>query len=110
MKVESFARGNAAVVMISGRLTEDVASQFEDVCRESLAEGLKKLVVNVAELEYISSLGLRSLVRIAQAAQKAGGAMILCGVKGLVKEVLDMTHLTQFFPMFESVDAALAVL
>lgn len=110
MTVESSTRGKASVVKVSGRMTEEGAERFEDVCRQSLSEGQRHLVADLAGLEYVSSVGLRSFLRLAQASQKAGGALILCGIRGMVKEVFDMAHLTSFFPVFENADLALASL
>jgi anti-anti-sigma factor len=52
-------------------------------------------------------MGLRSFLSFAKILQKSGGKMALCGMKGLVKEVFDLTHLTPLFPMFDSVEAAI---
>jgi len=109
MTIDSSRQGKAAVVTVTGRIDPTTAPRFEQACRDSLA-GVHYLVVDVSGLEYISSVGLRSFVLLAKSLQTAGGAVLLCGMKGLVKEVFDMTHLTSLFRTFDSVDAALASL
>jgi anti-anti-sigma factor len=110
MTVESNTQGKATVLQVSGRMDAESASEFEEACVAGLTGGVKNLVVNVAELSYVSSMGLRAFLQGAKKAQGSGGAMLLCGMKGMVKEVFDMTHLTPLFPLFDSVDAALASL
>ena len=108
MTVESTTKGNAGVVKLSGRMNEEMALQFEQACRESLEAGLEYLVVDIAELQYVSSLGLRSFVRVAKASHSTGKVAFLCGMKGVVKEVFEMAHMGGVFKTFDSVDAALA--
>lgn len=84
--------------------------EFEQACQDSLEGGRQQLLVDLAELQYVSSMGLRSFLRVAKAVQKKDGVLLLCGMKGLVKEVFDMTHITSLFRTFDSVSNALASL
>jgi anti-anti-sigma factor len=110
MTIETSRHGKAALVTVSGRLDATTAAQFEQACRDSLTEGVTHLVVDLTDLEYTNSLGLRTFVALGKRLQGAGGALVLCGMKGLVKEVFDMTHLTPIFRTFDTADAALASL
>lgn len=110
MTVESSTEGNARVVKLSGRMTEEMALQFEQACQDGLGAGLNHLVVDIAELQYVSSLGLRSFVRVAKAAHGSGRVVVLCGMKGMVKEIFDMAHMSGMFRTVDSVDTALASL
>lgn len=83
------------------------APQFEQQCRASIAEGLTGLVVDLGELKYISSMGLRSFVSLGKELQTKGGAVRLCRLNGLVKQVFEITGLLSSFPVYESVEAAL---
>jgi anti-anti-sigma factor len=107
MTVECSRRGAVAVVKAAGRMDAESASQFDQACQGAIDGGAKHLVVDLADLQYVSSMGLRSFLSFAKILQKSGGKMALCGMKGLVKEVFDLTHLTPLFPMFDSVEAAI---
>lgn len=109
MTVESTTEGKARVVKLSGRMSPELAVQFEQACEDGLSAG-QPLVVDIAALEYVSSLGLRSFVRVAKAVHEGRGVVLLCGMKGLVREVFEMAHMSGLFPSFDSVDAALASL
>lgn len=106
MNIESRREGNAGVVTVSGRMDAESAPQFESVCEELLKSGASHVVVGMADLQYVSSMGLRSFLVIARQAQAKGGGVLLCGMKGFVKEVFDMTHVTQLFPLYETTDSA----
>ena len=106
MTVDGSRQGSVAVVTLAGRMDADSAPQFEEACEGYLKDGATHLVVGMSELQYVSSMGLRSFLVLARQAKAKGGSMMLCGMKGFVKEVFDMTHVTQLFPLFESTDAA----
>ena len=84
------------------------APQFEQYCRACIAQGLTSLVIDVGELTYISSMGLRSFVSVGKALQDSGSALRICRLNGLVKQVFQITGLSASFPVYESVEAALA--
>lgn len=107
MTVECSGRGAVAVVKVAGRMDAESAPRFDQACQTAMDGGAAHIVVDVADLQYVSSMGLRSFLSFAKALQKAGGTMPLCGMRGLVKEVFDLTHLTPLFPMFDSTEAAI---
>lgn len=70
-------------------------------------QGVFDLVLDMQGLQYISSLGLRSFVVVGQAAKAKGGALHLCGVTGLVKQVFEITRVSSMFRTYDSVASAL---
>ena len=52
-------------------------------------------------------MGLRSFVSVGKTLQAKGGALRICRVNGLVKQVFEITGLSQIFLVYESVEAAL---
>jgi anti-anti-sigma factor len=95
------------VLLVAGRMDAESAPQFEQQCRDCVAEGLTGLVVDLGQLTYVSSMGLRSFVSIAKTLQDKGGALRICRLSGLVKQVFEITGLLRIFPVYESVEAAL---
>ena len=110
MTVECIHQGSAEVVRLSGRMNEEVALQFEKACQGGLETGIGHLIVDIAELEYLSSVGLRSFARVANSCRGTDKTVALCGMKGMVKEVFELAHMGGLFQTFDSVDAALASL
>jgi len=95
------------VFLVSGRMDAENAPQFEQQCSACIAEGITGLVVDLGELAYISSMGLRSFVSLGKTLQGKGGALRICRLSGLVKQVFEITGLVRSFPVYESVEAAL---
>jgi anti-anti-sigma factor len=97
-------------LLVSGRMDAENAPQFEQQCRACIvAEGLTGLVVDLGELKYVSSMGLRSFIAVGKTLQDKGGALRICRLNGLVKQVFEITGLSRAFPIYESVEAALIV-
>ena len=84
------------------------APRFEQQCRACIAEGTTGLVVDLGELVYVSSMGLRSFIAIGKALRDKGGALRICRLNGLVKQVFEITGLLGNFPVYDTVEAALA--
>ena len=106
LQIERMLLSNHVVLVVSGRMDAENAPQFEEKCRECIAEGHTSLVVDLGGLSYVSSMGLRSFLSVAKTLQSKGGVLRLCGLKGLVKQVFEITGLLQVFSIYESVEAA----
>jgi anti-anti-sigma factor len=108
--VESTIQGKAAVVRIAGRMDAEGAARLEAACGQALSEGMTHIVLDMAGLQYVSSMGIRSFVQIGKQAKAKGGVVMLCGITGFVKDVFDMTYTSSLFPVFDTAEAALATL
>ena len=94
------------ILAVSGRMEAENAVHFEEKCEECMREGNTKLIADLSGLTYVSSMGLRSFLSVAKALQAKGGSLRLCCLKGLVKQVFEITGLTHALSVFESVDSA----
>lgn len=77
---------------VAGRLDTITAVQFEQEVKSSL-EGVKDLILDFAELEYVSSAGLRVLLSVQKIMNKQG-SMKLVNVCSDVLEILEITGFT----------------
>lgn len=89
MTIEIVKGKEETVLTISGRLDTNTAPVLEKTIREDIRENAT-LVLDMKELEYISSAGLRVLLS-AQKRMQRNGAMKLIHVCEIVKEVLELT-------------------
>jgi anti-anti-sigma factor len=107
MTIERVLVGGKAVVRLVGRMDAETAGKLEPECDACIAEGHTRVVIDLTELSYISSMGLRSFVSIAKKLKDKSGHLSVCGANGLVRQVFEITRLTQFFPMHDTVESAL---
>ena len=110
MHIESTELEKAVLLKVTGRMDAENAHEFEDTCQQWISKGAKHLVADLDGLEYVSSMGLRSFLSVAQKLQSASGSLILCGLHGLPRQVFEMTRLISLFPVFETPRQALATL
>ena len=85
----------------------DQAGLFEAECERVAALGAANIVVDLEQLKYVSSMGLRSFLHVAKTRQAAKGELALAHLGGFVRQVFDLTRLTPLFQIYETVDLAL---
>ena len=81
--------GNELTVALKGRLDSTTSPDFEKELKAAL-DGVGSLVIDMTELEYISSAGLRVLLS-AQKVMNQQGNMLVKNPSEIVKEVFDVT-------------------
>ena len=89
MTIEKKINNESATLIVSGRLDTQTAPELENEL-DSVLSGLKELTFDFANLEYVSSAGLRVILK-AQKAMNAQGNMKLTGVNDSIMEVFDIT-------------------
>ena len=89
MTIEKVMNGTAANLKIVGRLDTTTAPELEATIDGCVAD-IKELVLDCSALEYVSSAGLRVILK-AQKLMNDLGAMKLTHVNESIMEVLDIT-------------------
>lgn len=89
MTIEKKINGEAVTLIVSGRLDTQTAPELEAEL-DAVLSGLKELTFDMTNLEYVSSAGLRVILK-AQKAMNAQGSMKLTGVNDSIMEVFDIT-------------------
>jgi anti-sigma B factor antagonist len=70
-------------------------------------EGLRKLLLNFGNVEYLSSAALGKLITLNKKLQAAGGRLILCNIDPQIYEVFEITKLDKFFNIQKEEQSAL---
>ena len=88
---------NHVVVNLSGRIYVEEAAQIRESLIGYIEKGHKTFVVDLGNVDYIDSSGLGTLVAIQKRALQNGGSVIIKNLKGLVKDLFELTRLTKVF-------------
>ncbi len=104
MKIDIEMEAGIAVVSLSGRIDAVSAPDFEKRLTDEIQRGEVRLVLDFSGLDYISSAGLRGLLSLAKQLKGKGGNLHLCCLRGMVKEVFDLSGFTSMFSISESVE------
>ena len=89
MTIEKNLNGTELTITIAGRLDTTTAPQLEAEFKQSI-NGIEKLVLDFAALEYLSSAGLRVLLA-AQKVMNKQGEMIIKNVNETIHEIFEVT-------------------
>ena len=89
MTIEKVLNGENAKIMVVGRLDTQTAPELEKEI-DSIIADVKDLTFDMTGLEYVSSAGLRVILK-AQKIMNSKGSMKLIGVNDSIMEVFDIT-------------------
>ena len=89
LNIDKNKNGSTLTVALAGRLDTTTAPQLEGELKAAM-EGITALTLDMAELEYISSAGLRVLLS-AQKTMNRQGEMTLIHVNETIQEIFEVT-------------------
>jgi anti-sigma B factor antagonist len=102
MTIETREVSHVTIVDIDGRITlGDETGQLRDTVRRLIAEGKKKIVLNLAKVDYIDSSGMGELVSSFTTVRNSGGELKLLS---LTKKVRDVVQVTKLYTVFDIKD------
>jgi anti-sigma B factor antagonist len=97
------------VLDIEGRIVlGEESNSFREKVKSLLAAGKRKIVLNLANVSYIDSAGLGTLVATYHSARSQGATLKLANLGAKFKEVLQVTKLMTVFDTYDSEGAAVA--
>jgi anti-anti-sigma factor len=100
-------RDGAIVVMPGKRLDTNTAPEAEKVITARLETGASRIVFDFSGTDYISSAGLRILLKTSKLAGKSGGRVGLCNANDQIREVLEISGFLTMLRHFDNLDEAL---
>lgn len=106
MDIKFDLEDSVPVLELHGRLDGYGASLFDETVR-SFGEGVREVVIDLSSVDYISSSGIRSLLKLDKSLRRKGGRFILVKPSAFVAQVLESAGLMQQFMTAESVAEAL---
>jgi len=108
LTTEAFRTGIALIVRVIGTVDGETAPEFRRVCHQSIGPGDHHLILDMTEMEYISSAGLSSLLSAGKEIDRQGGRLLVCGLASRVKQIFNLSGFDVLYPVFETREAALA--
>jgi anti-anti-sigma factor len=93
-----------------GRLDAVTVPALETLIDEHIAARHVRLIIDLTDVAYISSSGLRALLRARRQAQMGGGDVVLCAMNARVTEVFEMIGFNSLFRIFATAAEAAAAL
>ena len=113
MKLNAQKYADTLVVTPTGRLDHDNCDGFRAGLQphvDAAASEGRGIVLDLSQLEYVSSAGLRCFMLSARQAGSQGGKIVLAALRPVVAEIFQISRFDMLFEVFPSVREALAAL
>jgi len=109
MKIETRTIGDVTILDCSGKITLGEGTMtVRNTVRDIVKAGGKKIILNLADVNYIDSSGIGELVSTYTTVTSGGGQLKLLNLTKKIHELLAITKLLTVFQVFENEPAVLA--
>ena len=98
------------VASVAGRVDGSNAQEFQSAIETLLGDGATALVMDLENLAYISSAGLRVILLISRQRQGRSGKFGVCGLTGAISEVFALSGFDKIIPIHAGRADALSAL
>lgn len=102
-------RGDCAVVKLSGSASMDVSGDLQHRLSELADLPIKRLLLDLSDLEFISSVGLGAIISAHQRCRRRNSEVRLVGPQPRILELLEVAGVTRLLGVYKTLDEALAV-
>lgn len=106
MEMIEESQGKTTIVTVKGRLDSNMSKSFETRLMELAEAPGASLVIDLAQVAYVSSAGLRVLLLAVRKVKAGKGKIALCAIQAQVREVFDISGLSSVFAIHPDRGAA----
>ena len=111
MEIQERTQGGVALIDVSGKLVAgEQSGELKDKVNSLIFQGRRQIVLNLAGVSYIDSMGLGELVAVHATVAKQGGQIVLVALTTRVHDLLAICRLLTVFDVFDTEAEALASL
>ncbi|HEY9211657.1 MAG TPA: STAS domain-containing protein [Ancylobacter sp.] len=109
MQIDRNVEKDVAVTSVNGRLDSSSSHKLDEHLAV-IPPDSRALLLDFAELTYISSAGLRVVLKATKLARAAGVSLVVCGLSPQVHEVFDVSGFSTLIPIHPDRASALVAL
>ncbi|MCL1927863.1 MAG: STAS domain-containing protein [Treponema sp.] len=94
------------IIDVLGEMDLYNSYKLKELLLKMIEKKIEKFIINMEEVEYIDSSGIGALIYITSTIKKMNLNLSITNVHGSVKKVIELTKLSNFFPIFPSMEEA----
>ena len=102
MKIRSEHQDRALVVSVSGRIDSGNARDFQSEMDGLLDKGGRGVILDCEQLSYVSSAGLRVLLRVTRHLDQKHVPFVVCSLSPMISEVFQISGFDRIIPVATS--------
>ncbi len=110
MELTSVRDGSNVVVGAGERIDGTNAREFQSALDAAIEETDRVVVLDLSDLSYISSAGLRAILMTARSLRRQEGTLAVCSLTDSVREVFEISGFNQIIPVHSSKEEAISAL
>jgi anti-sigma B factor antagonist len=108
MKIKDDFKDGVAIIGLEGKvLGGDDATMFHGKVHEYVNNGFRKVVVDLAKVEWMNSVGMGMLISALTTLKSNEGQLRIANATGRIHSLLTITQLVRIFETYDSVDEAM---
>lgn len=107
MDMLELKKNDTHILGLKGKLDAVTSPGLRNRLLELVQQGERRILLDCANLDYVSSAGLRVLFEIAAKLQELSGRLACCSVNGNVRKVFDLVELPADIPVFANEEESL---
>jgi anti-sigma B factor antagonist len=97
---------NIWLVCVNGRLDQSLNVQLDETLSSLIQSGYYQIIVDLSQVNYINSGGLRCLVSAWRKARQQEGNVWLCGLNGRLQEIFSIVGFDKVFQIYPTLTEA----
>lgn len=110
MDIRTEKTGVVISVALKGRLDAASSNATEAELLRIIEGGERIIVIDLAELTYITSMGLAVLMWVAKRLREVNGKLVVCSLQPAVQQVYEIAGFATIIPVFGTRDEAVSIL
>lgn len=107
MKIKQRKQADFLIFDLNGHFDTTTAPEVEVEINKIIDEQVNKIIINLSDVEYISSSGLRVLLGTLKQLKKEDGVLRIFGLNETVQEIFDISGFSVIFDLFKDEKEAL---
>lgn len=104
MDIIETRQNQIAIFSLAGRLDSGSSPEFDKMIVQAMENGFRYIILDCQKLDYITSAGLRVVVKTAKKLKPEEGRIILCAMADYVKEVFEIAGFDSFLPILPTLE------
>lgn len=108
MKIAQRVENGISIFVPEGRIDTQAAADLDKALQDKVLQGNYKMVLDMSQVTYISSAGLRSLAAVQVNNKEENGDLKLAGLNERVTRVFRIIGFDMFFSIHDTAEAAIA--
>lgn len=107
MEILDSKENDMDVFKLIGRLDSNTSPDLEKKIFNAIENGSVNMILDFENLDYISSAGLRVILKATKDLKRSDGMVVLCSMQDYVKEVFEIAGFDSFLPIASNMDDAM---